>query len=103
MFHRKIYQLCEAKCDVCMFIRDQNRWIDQARIVDIEGDIVTVRYTEEDEDEVRSLEEFFRLESIGSVMQRLSSVPKSPDYEILVSDDCPASEQVPPRSELDKP
>jgi len=50
MLHRKIYQLCCDGREVCVFLRDQQRWIERARIIDIEGDLVTLRYeTEEDE------------------------------------------------------
>jgi len=28
MLHRKIYQLCEAKSDVWIYLRDQGRWLD---------------------------------------------------------------------------
>jgi hypothetical protein len=103
MLHRKIYQLCEAKSDVWIFLRDQGRWLERARILDIEGDVVTLRYETEDEDEVCSWEEMVRLESIGAVAQRLSNVPKVhvDAYDILVSDDCPPSEQIAPRSDLD--
>jgi len=46
------------------FLRDQQRWIERARI-DIEGDLVTLRYETEEEDEICSWEEMIRLESIG--------------------------------------
>jgi hypothetical protein len=99
MLHRKIYQLCESKGDVWIYLRDQGRWLERARILDIEGDVVTLRYETEDEDEVCAWEEMVRLESIGAVTQRLSSVPKGniPSSEILVSDDCPEAEQIRPR------
>jgi hypothetical protein len=76
MLHRKIYQLCEAKSDVWVYLRDQGRWLERARILDIEGDVVTLRYETEDEDEVSSWEEMVRLESIGAVTSKLASVPK---------------------------
>jgi hypothetical protein len=93
MLHRKIYQLhCDGR-EVWVFLRDQQRWIERARILDIEGDLVTLRYETEEEDEVCSWEEMVRLESIGSVMQRLSMVPRG-NVEPLVSDDCPEAEQL---------
>ena len=96
MLHRKIYQLhCDGR-EVWIFLRDQQRWIERARILDIEGDLVTLRYETEEEDEVCSWEEMVRLESIVSVMQRLSMVPRT-NVEPLVSDDCPESEQLPDR------
>ncbi|MFN3926969.1 MAG: DUF6679 family protein [Pseudanabaenaceae cyanobacterium] len=103
MLHRKIYQLCEAKSDVWIFLRDQGRWLEKAKILDIEGDIVTIRYETEDEDEVCAWEEMVRLESIGAVAQRLATVPKVYIHEndIPVSDECPPSEQIAPRSDID--
>ncbi len=98
MLHRKIYQLCCDGREVCVFLRDQQRWIERARIVDIEGDLVTIRYETEEEDEISSWEEMVRLESIGSVTQKLASVPRG-NAEPLVSDDCPEAEQIRPRSQ----
>lgn len=93
MLHRKIYQLhCDGR-EVWIYLRDQQRWIERARILDIEGDLVTLRYETDEEDELSSWEEMVRLESIGSVMQRLSTVPKG-NVEPLVSDDCPEAEQI---------
>jgi hypothetical protein len=104
MLHRKIYQLCEAKSDVWIYLRDQGRWLERAKILDIEGDVVTIRYETEDEDEICSWEEMVRLESIGAVTQRLSSFPKTgmSSYDIPVSDDCPEAEQIRPRTDPDK-
>ncbi|MFM7885317.1 MAG: DUF6679 family protein [Pseudanabaena sp.] len=104
MLHRKIYQLCEAKSDVWIYLRDQGRWLERARILDIEGDVVTIRYETEDEDEVCSWEEMVRLESIGAVTQRLSSVAKigMSSGDLLVSDECPEAEQIRPRHDPDK-
>lgn len=98
MLHRKIYQLCCDGREVCVFLRDQQRWIERARIVDIEGDLVTIRYETEEEDEVSSWEEMVRLESIGSVTQKLAFVSRG-HSEPLVSDDCPEVEQIRPRSQ----
>lgn len=93
MLHRKIYQLCCEGRDVWIFLRDQQRWIERGRILDIEGDLVTIRYETEEEDEVCSWEEMVRLESIGAVTQKLSTVPRG-DTEILVSEDCPETEKL---------
>ncbi len=98
MLHRKIYQLCCDGREVCIFLRDQQRWIERARIVDIEGDLVTIRYETDEEDEVSSWEEMVRLESIGAVTQKLASVSRG-HVEPLVSDDCPEAEQIHPRSQ----
>ncbi|NJK38505.1 MAG: hypothetical protein HC825_01010 [Oscillatoriales cyanobacterium RM1_1_9] len=93
MLHRKVYQLCRDSRDVCIFLRDQQRWIERARILDIEGDLVTLRYETEEEDEVSSWEEIVRLESIGSISQKLASVPRG-YFELQISDDCPEAEQI---------
>ncbi|MEC4983304.1 MAG: DUF6679 family protein [Oscillatoria sp. PMC 1068.18] len=96
MLHRKIYQLCADNREVCLFLRDQQRWIENAQIVDLEGDLVTIRYETEEDEEVSSWEEMVRLESIGSVTQKLASVPRG-NTEIQVSDDCPEAEQIRPQ------
>ncbi|MEM8719385.1 MAG: DUF6679 family protein [Cyanobacteria bacterium P01_G01_bin.39] len=97
MLHRKIYQLCQDGHEVCVFLRDQQRWIESSRIVDFEGDIVTIRYEIEEEEEISSWEEMVRLESIGAVTKKLASVSKI-SSEISVSDDCPEAEQIHPQS-----
>jgi hypothetical protein len=94
MLHRKLYQLhCDGH-EVNLFLRDQQRWIERAKILDIEGNLVTVRYEIEDEDESSSWEEILLLESIGAVSRQLSFVPRLGDMELLVSDDCPEAEQL---------
>lgn len=93
MLHRKIYQLCSEGREVWIFLRDQQRWLERARIVDLEGDLVTIRYEAEEEDEICSWEEMVRLESIGAVTHRLATVPRG-NIEPLVSDDCPEAEQI---------
>lgn len=93
MLHRKIYQLCCENREVWIFLRDQQRWIERGTILDIEGDLVTIRYESEEEDEICSWEEMVRLESIGAVSQKLSMVPKG-NTEILVSEDCPEAERL---------
>ena len=97
MLHRKIYQLFQDGHEVCIFLRDQQRWIDNGIIVDFEGDLVTIRYETEEEDEVSSWEEIVRLESVGSIMRKLASVSKL-NSEILISEDCPEAEQIKPKS-----
>ncbi|AUB37608.1 hypothetical protein COO91_03554 [Nostoc flagelliforme CCNUN1] len=74
-------------------MRDQQRWIERARIIDIEGDLVTLRYETEEEDEVCSWEEMVRLESIGAVTQKLASVPRG-NVEPLMTEDCPEAERI---------
>ncbi|MEM1425359.1 MAG: DUF6679 family protein [Cyanobacteria bacterium P01_H01_bin.130] len=100
MLHRKIYQLCCDGHEVCIFLRDQQRWIERARILNIEGDLVTLRYETDEEDECCSWEEMVRLESIGSVTRKLASVPRRAT-ELLVSDDCPETEQIHNHSDND--
>lgn len=97
MLHRKIYQLFQDGHEVCIFLRDQQRWIDNGKIVDFEGDLVTIRYETEEEDEVSSWEEMIRLESVGSIMRKLASVSKL-NSEILIAEDCPEAEQIQPKS-----
>jgi hypothetical protein len=93
MLHRKLYQIhCEGR-EVYVFLRDQQRWIERARILDIEGDLVTMRYETDEEDEACAWEEMVRMESIGAVSQKLASVPRG-NVEPLVSDDCPEAEQI---------
>ena len=96
MLHRKIYQLYQDGREVCIFLRDQQRWIENGRIVDFEGDLVTIRYETEEEDEISSWEEMVRLESIGAVTQKLASISKL-NSELAVSDDCPEAEQIYPQ------
>jgi hypothetical protein len=98
MLDRKIYQMYKEGCDVSVFLRDQQRWIEDAQIIAIEGDIVSIRYEMEEDYENSSWEEFVRLESIGAVSRKLASVPRGYS-EILVSDDCPEAEQIYPRQE----
>ncbi len=100
MLHRKIYQLYSDGNEVWVFLRDQQRWLERARIVDVEGDLVTLRYETEEEDEICSWEEMVRLESIGAVTRKLAAVPKG-DIEPLVSEDCPEAEQIRPNPSPD--
>jgi hypothetical protein len=93
MLHRKISQLCCNGREVSIFLRDQQRWIERARIIELEGDLVTLKYENEEDDEMSSWEEMVRLESIGSVCQKLSSVKRS-GGEITVTDECPEHEQI---------
>jgi hypothetical protein len=95
MLHRKIYQLCEDGREVCIFLRDQQRWIERARITEIEGDLVTIRYETDEDEEVSAWEEMVRLESIASISQKLASVYRG-NTEPLVSDDCHELEQIRP-------
>lgn len=95
MLHRKLYQLCEDGREVCIFLRDQQRWIERARITDIEGDLVTIRYETDEDDEVTAWEEMVRLESIASISQKIASVYRG-NTDPLVSDECHELEQIRP-------
>jgi hypothetical protein len=93
MLHRKLYQLCQEKVEVCLFLRDQGRWLEEVQILDLEGDIITVRYTTDDEDEIAAWEEIIRIDNIGSVTRKLSTLSKRHDASMLVAEDCPESER----------
>jgi len=95
MLHRKIYQLCTDGREVSIFLRDQQRWLEGAHIISLEGDLVTIRYETEDDEEISSWEEMVRLESIGAVTQKLASVSKV-NSELAISDECPEEEQIQP-------
>ncbi len=94
MLHRKLYQLYNDGQEVWIYLRDQQRYVERARIIDIEGDLVTLRYETEEEDEVCSWEDMVRIESIGAITRKLAAVPKG-NVDPLVSDDCPETEQIP--------
>lgn len=96
MLHRKLYRFqCEQR-PVWVFLRDQQRWIEQALVVELEGDLVTLRYDAEDDEEHHSWEECVRLDSIGAVSTRLACVSRITAAEDLaVTGDCPESEQLP--------
>ena len=96
MLHRKLYQFCAERRPVWVFLRDQQRWIEEALVVEIEGDLVTLRYDAEDDDESHSWEESVRLDSIGAVSTRLAFFSRSTEADdIEVTGDCPESEQLP--------
>jgi hypothetical protein len=94
MLHRKLYQYLAEKRPVWVFVRDQQRWIEEALVVDIEGDLVTLRYDAQEDDESHSWEESIRLDSIGAVSTRLSYVCRAPGEELITAEDCPEAEQL---------
>ena len=96
MLDRKIYQLCTEGREVCIFLRDQQRWIEDASIVALEGDLVTIRYETEEDEEISSWEEMVTIESISAIAQKLASVPRI-NTEIPIADDCPEAEQIKPK------
>ena len=96
MLQRKLYRFqCEHR-PIWVFQRDQQRWIEQALVVELEGDLVTLRYDAEDDDELHSWEECVRLDSIGAVSTRLAFFSRSTEADdIEVTGECPESEQLP--------
>lgn len=95
MLHRKLYQFCSEQRPVWVFLRDQQRWIEEATVVEIEGDLVTLRYHAEDDDETHSWEESVRLDSIGAVSTRLAYVCRSGSSDdVITSEDCPEAERL---------
>ncbi|MFM7550697.1 MAG: DUF6679 family protein [Cyanobacteriota bacterium] len=95
MLHRKLYQFCAEKRPVWVFLRDQQRWIEEATVVEIEGDLVTLRYEADDDDEHHSWEESVRLDSIGAVSTRLSYVCRSTSAdELAITGECPEAERL---------
>jgi len=95
MLHRKLDQLCAEQRPVWVFLRDQQCWIEEALVVAIEGDLVTFRYEEADEEELHCWEVSVRLESIGAVSTRLAFVSRSTEMDdILTTGDCPEAERL---------
>ena len=95
MLHRKLYQFCAEQRPVWVFLRDQQRWIEEATVVEIEGDLVTLRYDAEDDDELHSWEESVRMDSIGAVSTRLSYVCRSTSAdELAITGECPEAERL---------
>ncbi len=97
MLHRKIYQICSEGRQVSVFLRDQQRWIEEAKIVDLEGDVVTIRYEEVEDDEISTWEEIVRLESIGTITQKIASVSRTAS-EIPITEDCHEAERINPKA-----
>lgn len=96
MLQRKLDQFCAEQRPVWVFLRDQQRWIEQALVVELEGDLVTLRYDAEEDDELHSWEECVRLDSIGAVSTRLAFFSRSAEADdIEVTGECPESEQLP--------
>ncbi|MFM7548039.1 MAG: DUF6679 family protein, partial [Cyanobacteriota bacterium] len=61
----------------------------------IEGDLVTLRYDAEDDDELHSWEESVRMDSIGAVSTRLSYVCRSTSAdELAITGECPEAERL---------
>ena len=99
MLSRKIYQFSREGKEVWIYLRDQGRWLERCKILDHTGDLVIVRYETEDEDEICSWEEIIRLDSIGAVAQRLSTIPKGEFHP----SDLPTAEEYPESEHIDYP
>lgn len=100
MLQRKLYQFSAEQRPVWVFLRDQQRWIEQAKILEIEGDCVTLRYDAEEDDELHSWEEIVRIDSIGAVSTRLAFFSRSAASEDLIvaeQGECPEAEQLKPQ------
>ena len=65
-------------------------------MAEIEGDLVTLRYDDEDGDERHSWKESVRLASIGAVSTRLASVSRAAAAadELPTTGDCPEAEKL---------
>jgi hypothetical protein len=95
MLHRKLDRFLSEQRPVWVYLRDQQCWIEDAVVVEIEGDLVTLRHEEDDDDECRSWELCVRLDSIGAVSTRLSTVSRSASVDdIPTTGDCPEAERL---------
>ncbi len=95
MLQRKLDRFLQEQRPVWIYLRDQQCWIEDALVVEIQGDLVTLRHEDDDEDELSSWELSVRLDSIGAVSTRLASVSRStsPD-DIVTTGDCPEAERL---------
>ncbi|QEY33456.1 hypothetical protein EVJ50_08435 [Synechococcus sp. RSCCF101] len=104
MLHRKLYRYCTDKQPVWVFLRDQQRWIEEAEVVELEGDLVTLRYDSDDDEDVQRWEESVRLDSIGAVSIQLASFSRQGRPEELeTAENCPDAEQIPSPPEPGSP
>ncbi len=95
MLHRKLDRFRLEQRPVWIYLLDQQRWIERAQVAEIEGDLVTLRYDDEDGDERHRWEESVRLASIGAVSTRLASLSRSADADDLpTTGDCPEAERL---------
>ena len=95
MFDRKLYEAQSEGRPVWVFLSDQQRWIEQAQVVEVSGGVVTLRYETDEDGELQAWQEMVRLNSVGSVMSRLSSLPRTGCSEDLpTAEDCPMEEQI---------
>ena len=93
MMHHKIYQLHKKGYEVLICFRDQQRWLEQAHILNIEDGCLTLRYETYEEGETYSWEEVVRLDSISSVIRRLPVVTTG-NIEPEAFPRCPGTEPI---------
>lgn len=95
MLQRKLDRFLQEQRPVWIYLRDQQCWIEDALVVEIQGDLVTLRHEDDDEDELSSWELSVRLDSIGAVSTRLASVSRSSGADdIVTTGDCPEAERL---------
>ena len=95
MLHRRLERYWSEQRPVWIFLADQQRWIEEAQIVAIEGDLVTFQYDEQDDGDCHTWEESVRMGSIGAVSTRLASLSRNQTAEDLpVTGDCPDVERL---------
>ena len=95
MLQRKLDRFLQEQRPVWIYLRDQQCWIEDALVVEILGDLVTLRHEDDDDEERSSWELSVRLESIGAVSTRLASVNRSAASEdIATTGDCPEAERL---------
>ncbi|MEB3242076.1 MAG: DUF6679 family protein [Cyanobacteriota bacterium] len=97
MLHRKLTQYCVEQRPVWVFLKDQQCWLEQATVVDVDAELATFRYEEEDEDgeERVSWEVCVRMDSIGAVSTRLAAVSRlSAMEDLAVTGECPEAERL---------
>ena len=95
MLLQKLNQYYSEERPVWVFLRDQQRWIEEALVIEIKDDVVTLRYDDEEEDERQTWEESVRLDSIGAVSIRVAYVNRVATAEDLATTgDCPETERL---------
>ena len=95
MLLQKLNQYYSEERPVWVFLRDQQRWIEEALVIEIKDDVVTLRYDDEEEDERQTWEESVRLDSIGAVSIRVAYLNRVATAEDLATTgDCPETERL---------
>jgi hypothetical protein len=95
MLSRKLDQFAADQRRVWIYLRDQQRWIEEALVVEVADGGVTIRYHEIDGEDHHSWEETVQLASIGAVSTRLASVSTSSEAEDLpTTGECPEAERL---------